>query len=307
MTDSLPVIVATAAIALGAPLLLAALGELISETAGVLNIELEAMMLAGALAAVAGTGYSHGSLVAGFALAAAAGIAVAGLHGLLCFRFETNQVVSGVILNILALGATSFFFGSVIRADLPGNVGSLTPLRIPGLADIPILGPILFDHDLVVYLAYLAIPAVAYLLSRSHFGLRLKAAGEAPAAAAALGANPGRARWQALLVCGALAGAGGAQLVLASLGLFTENVTAGRGFIALAAVIFGRWRPLGTAGAVLLFAAADAFQVRAQVLGIGVPYQVLVALPYLVTLAALAGLIKGMRPPAALGQPLANR
>lgn len=307
MTDTLPVLVATAAIALGAPLLLAALGELVSETAGVLNIELEAMMLAGALAAVTGTGYSDGSLLAGFLTGAAAGVAVAGLHGLLSFRFGTNQVVSGVILNILALGATSFFFGSVVRPNLPGNVGTLSTLRIPLFAEIPVVGPILFEHDLVVYLAYLAVPAVAFLLSRTHFGLRLQAAGENPAAAAALGADPGRTRWQALVVCGALAGTGGAQLVLASLGLFTENVTAGRGFIALAAVIFGRWRPMGTAGAVLLFAAADAFQIRAQVLDFGVPSQLLVALPYLVTLAALAGLIKGTRPPAALGQSLPNR
>lgn len=305
MNDSLTVIVLAAAIALATPLLLAALGELISETAGVLNIQLEGMMLVGALAAVAGAGYS-GSLTSGFVAGAAAGMSLAAVHGLLCFRFGSNQVVSGVILNILALGATSFVYASVVRPDIPGNVGTLPKLAAPLFADLPVLGPILFRHDLVVYLAYLAVPVVAYLLSRHHFGLTLRAAGEAPDAAAALGINPVRVRWQALMICGALAGAGGAQLVLASLGLFTENVTAGRGFIALAAVVFGRWRPYGTAGAVLLFATADAFQVRAQVLGIGLPSQLLVALPYLVTLVALAGLVRWMRPPAALGRSLSN-
>lgn len=306
MNSSLVIIVAAAAIGLGAPLLLAALGELISETAGVINIQLEAMMLAGALAAVAGAAFG-GSLSVGFASAALAGLMVAALHGLLCFRFGANQVVSGVVLNILALGGTSFAFGSFVRPNLAGNIGSLSPVRIPVLGDLPILGPILFRHDVVVYTTYLAVPLVAMLLARTHFGLRLKAAGEAPAAATALGVDPGRVRWQALLLCGGLAGVGGAQLVLASLGLFTENVTAGRGFIALAAVVFGRWRPYGTAAAVLLFASADAFQVRAQVLQIGLPYQALVALPYLVTLIALAGVIARMHPPAALGQPLSNR
>ncbi|MEX2486934.1 MAG: ABC transporter permease, partial [Nitriliruptoraceae bacterium] len=170
-----------------------------------------------------------------------------------------------------------------------------------------VLGPLLFNHSLVVYGSFALVPLVALLIQQTHFGLRLRAVGEDPDAAMALGVDPVRTRWQALLVCGVLAGFGGAQLVLASLGVFTENVTSGRGFIALAAVIFGRWKPGWTAAAVVLFAAADAFQVRAQVLGLGVPYQLLVALPYLVTLAALAGLIKNMRPPSALGRPVTHR
>jgi general nucleoside transport system permease protein len=148
---------------------------------------------------------------------------------------------------------------------------------------------------------FLLVPALWWALDRSSVGLALKAAGERPAAAESLGVRVHLVRWGALLFCGALAGIGGAQLTLAGLGAFTQNVTAGRGFIALAAVVFGRWRPMGTMVAVLLFALADAFQIRAQALGIHIPYQFLVMLPYLVTIVALAGLIRRMRPPSALG------
>jgi ABC-type uncharacterized transport system permease subunit len=163
------------------------------------------------------------------------------------------------------------------------------------------VGPILFAHDPMVYVAFAAIPVVWWLLNRTTTGLQIDAAGERPDAAESLGVAVGRVRWVALLTCGFLAGVGGGQLALAGVGFFTENMTAGRGFIALAAVIFGRWRPLGTATAVLLFAIADAFQIRAQALGIDVPFQFLVMLPYVVTLVALTGLLRRMRPPAALG------
>jgi general nucleoside transport system permease protein len=173
-------------------------------------------------------------------------------------------------------------------------------VAIPGLSDIPVLGPAVFDQGVTVYVAFLLVPAVWWLLNRTTAGLALKAAGERPTAAESLGVNVGRVRWLATLVAGLAAGIGGGQLALASIGFFTQNMTAGRGFIALAAVIFGRWKPVPTAAAVVLFAIADAFQVRAQALGIDVPYQFLVMLPYLVTLIALAGLLQRMRPPAAL-------
>lgn len=298
----LAVVVLAAAVALGAPLLYAALGELVSETAGVINIQLEGMMLCGALAGVWGTAGS-GSLVVGFLCAAAGGMALAAVHGALSFGFRANQVVSGVVLNIFALGATSFLFSSVLAVRLTAPVPTLPELHLPLLGDLPLLGPVLFRHDLMVYLVYLAVPVLAVLRSRSTGGLMLSAVGERPVAAASLGVPVAGVRWLALLFCGAMAGIGGGQLVLAGLGLFTQNVTAGRGFIALAAVVFGRWRPLGTLAAVLLFAAADALQVRAQVLGIDLPAELLVALPYLVTLVALAGLLRRMRAPGALGVP----
>jgi simple sugar transport system permease protein len=301
----LTVAVLAAAVALGAPLLYAALGELVSETAGVINIQLEGMMLCGALAGV-WAGATSGSVVIGFAGGALAGMVLAGLHGALCFVLGANQVVSGVVLNILALGGTSFLASSVLVESLAQGSPTLEPLEIPLLSDVPVVGRILFQQDVMVYAVLVAVPVLAVLRRRSKAGLMLSAVGEHPSAAASLGVSVAAVRWAALLFCGGLAGLGGAQLVLASLGAFTEDVTAGRGFIALAAVVFGRWRPVGTLVAVLLFAAAEALQVRAQILGIDLPYQALVALPYLVTIVALAGFLRSMRAPAALGTPYAR-
>lgn len=289
-----------AAVALAAPLLIAALGELISETAGVINIEIEAMMLVGAFTGIVGA-HATGNLLLAFLAAMAGGGLVAVLHGTACFHFRANQVVSGIVLNILALGATTFLLLSVLGADVTSSVGTLQRIAIPVLSDIPLVGPALFNQNIVVYLAFLMVPLVWLTLTRTAFGLSLRSVGERPGAAASLGISVLRTRWIALLICGVLGGLGGGLLTLGALGVFTPNVTAGRGFIALAAVIFGRWRPFGAMGAVLLFSVADAFQIRAQALGIAVPYQLLVALPYVVTILALALFMSRMRPPAALG------
>ena len=289
-----------AAVTIAGPLLIAALGELISETAGVINIELEAMMLTGAFTGVAGALLSQNIVVA-FVAALGGGVLVGLLHGIASFWFRANQVVSGIILNILALGATTFLLVSVLGADVTQTVVRLERVAIPLLVDIPLIGQALFNQNLLVYAAFVGVPIVWFMLDRTPFGLALRAAGEKPEAAESLGINVLRTRWVALLVCGALAGVAGGLLTLGGLGFFTPNVTAGRGFIALAAVVFGRWRPWGVLAAVLLFGVADAFQIRAQALGIPVPYQLLVALPYLVTIIALAGLVTKMRPPAALG------
>jgi simple sugar transport system permease protein len=300
MDERLVGLLLAAAVASGAPLLWAAIGELISERAGVINIELEGMMLSGAFAGVLGALLS-GSVVGGFAAAAVGGLLVAAVHGLLCFVFRANQVVSGVVLNILALGVTTFLLSTVLASRATRSVGGLPHLSIPVLSDIPLVGGAFFDQNVMVYAAYLAVPLTWWILRRTAIGLALTAVGERPEAAASLGISVARVRWLALLACGVLAGIGGGLLALAGLGFFTQNMTAGRGFIALAAVVFGRWSPLGTAGAVLLFSLADAFQIRAQALGLGVPYQFLVMLPYVVTLVALAGLLTRMRAPAALG------
>lgn len=288
-----------AAVASSAPLLLAAMGELISETAGVINIGLEAMMLSGAFGGVLGA-YLSGDALIGFLCAALAGGLVASVHGILCFVFRANQVVSGVALNILALGATTFLLATLL-GGVSRAVAGLPRAEVPVLSSIPVIGQAFFNQNLMVYVAYALVPLTWYLLNRTAAGLALRAAGERPEAAESLGVGVVRVRWVALLTCGSLAGIGGGLLALAGLGFFTQNLTAGRGFIALAAVVFGRWKPGGSAVAVLLFAVADAFQVRAQALSLGIPYQLLVALPYLVTLIALAGLLRRMRPPAALG------
>jgi simple sugar transport system permease protein len=285
---------------LSAPLLYAAMGELISEVAGVINIELEGMMLCGAFAGVMGTSLT-GNLGVGFLAAAVGGMAVAAVHGLTSLVFGANQVVSGVVLNILALGVTSYLLSAWLAPRGGTSVATLSLISIPGLSHVPVIGQALFDQNLMVYVAYLTVPVVWWALNRTALGLILKAAGERPATAESLGVDVQRTRWLALLACGLLAGIGGGQLTLAALGIFTQNMTAGRGFIALAAVVFGRWHAFGVAAAVLIFATADALQIRAQALGIGIPYQFLVMLPYLVTLVALAGLFRPMRPPSSLG------
>lgn len=300
MNDGAVTLLLVAAVGLAAPLLFAALGELISETAGVINIGLEGMMLSGAFCGV-WAAQATGSIAAGFIVATVGGVLVAAVHGVTCLVFGANQVVSGVVLNVLVLGLTTFGIAAVFNADLSRSVDTLPRLRIPLLAELPVVGPALFDQNAGVYAAFLLVPVTLWALNRTTVGLQLKSVGERPASAEALGVRVHAVRWAALLTCGAAAGVGGAQLTLASLGAFTENVTAGRGFIALAAVVFGRWRPVGTMAAVLLFAVADAFQIRGQALGIHVPYQLLATLPYLVTVLALALVVRGMRAPSALG------
>jgi general nucleoside transport system permease protein len=289
-----------AGVALAAPLLFAALGEVVSETAGVINIGLEGMMLGGAFCGVWGA-YETGSVALGFLAAAGGGLLIAAIHGATCLWFRANQVVSGVVLNLLVLGLTTFGIAVIFGSNLSRSVPTLGKVRIPLLADLPVIGPAFFNQTLGVYCAFLLVPVIAFVLSRTALGLALKAVGERPASAESLGVRVNATRWSALLFCGVAAGIGGAQLTLAGLGAFTQNVTAGRGFIALAAVVFGRWRPVGTMVAVLLFAVADAFQIRARPLGIDLPYQLLATLPYLVTVLALALLVRRMRAPAALG------
>lgn len=287
-------------VAFAAPLIFASMGELISEKTGVINIQLEGMMLAGAFCGV-WAALASGSLIVGFAGAAAAGVAVALLHGVLCMVFRAEQVVSGVVLNILVLGLTTFAIVPVFGGNLGISAPTLAPMPIPVLSEIPVIGRALFTQNIMVYAALLLVPAVWYFTYRTTSGLAVQAAGEAPTAAASMGVNVRRVRWLALIACGALAGIGGGQLTLAGLGTFTQNVTAGRGFVALAAVVFGRWRPLGTLVAVLLFTFVEAIQARAQVLGIRVPYQFLVMAPYVVTVLALVLFVRRGRPPKALG------
>src|SRR5262252_4315443 len=266
-------------LAFAAPLIFAAIGELISEKAGVINIELDGMMLSGAFCGVWAALIS-GSLLAGFIGAAVGGALVALAHGILCLIFRAEQVVSGVILNILVLGLTTFAIGPVFGVDLSRAAPTVSPISVPYLSELPIAGRVLFSQTPTVYLAFLLVPATWYLFNRTPFGLALQAVGEAPAAGLSMGVKVRRLRWFGLMACGALAGIGGSQLTLAGLGTFTQNVTAGRGFIALAAVIFGSWRPFGTLLAVLLFTFVEAIQVRAQAFGIRLPYQFLVMAPY---------------------------
>jgi ABC-type uncharacterized transport system permease subunit len=288
------------AVALMIPLLFAAMGELVSELSGTINISLEAMMLAGAFSGYVAAA-TTGSLWAGYAGAAFGGVLVAAVQGVVSLVCEANQIVTGVVLNILVLGGTTFGLSMAVAGGLPRTVDTLPVLSVPILRDIPMIGPALFEQNAMVYIALLLVPVVWYFLTRHPLGLILRAAGDRATAAEGLGIPVRRTRMVALLTCGALAGVGGGQLVLATLGAFAPNLTAGRGFIALAAVVFGGWRLLGTLAAVALFGLADTLQLRAQALGIEIPYQFLVMAPYLVTVVALVVLGKRARAPLDLG------
>lgn len=302
MTDALtPFLAAT--IRTATPLALAALGELLVERTGLINIGLEGAVLAGAFGALAGA--TAGGVAGGYAGAMLGGVLVAALFAICVLVLRADQIITGMALTLLAVGATGTLYralygasGAALRAPTSG------PLPIPGLVSIPVVGEALFDQPVVTYFAYLLAPVLAWWLTRTHAGLALRAIGERPDAAAAAGIAVTRMRALAVIAGGVLGGLAGGTLVLAQAGTFVENMSAGRGFIALAIVVLGRWRPLGVALGALLFGAASALQFAFQAMGWNAPYQIFLAAPYLLTLAALAGAMGRARAPASLGRPL---
>ncbi|WP_420112348.1 ABC transporter permease [Pseudactinotalea sp.] len=250
-----------AAIRLAAPLLLAALGELVSERAGVINIGLDGMMLGGAFTGFLGV-HASGSPVVGLLTGIAGGLLIGAIMALFAVSLGGDQIVVGVAINLLVGGATLFLFRLLFSGQ--PQTERMSVWSVPFLSDIPVIGPILFTQLPIVYVALLLVPSVALLLTRTRLGLRIRATGELPVAVTAAGGNPQRTQWLAVLTCAALAGLGGAFLSVVQLGLFRENMTAGRGFLALAAVVFGRWRPVGVLLACLVFGFTDALQLRLQ-------------------------------------------
>ncbi len=290
-----------AAIRLAAPLLLAALGELVVQRSGVVNIGIEGMMLVGAFAAFAAVAVGGSPLVGVGAAVSAAGAAGA-LFALFAIARKADQIVVGTALNLLALGTTGLALRSLFPAGAPSL--SLTGVvAVPGLASLPWVGAGLFRQSPFVYAALALALGVGLFLHRTRAGLRLRAVGERARAADAEGVRVDAMRFGAVLFGAACAGLGGAVLALSLSGTFTEGMTAGRGFIALAIVIFGRWSALGVTGAAAFFGLASALQFRMQARGIGLPYPVFLMLPYLVTLAVLAFSSGGARAPAELGRP----
>ncbi len=290
-------------LSMAAPILLAALGELIVERSGVLNIGIEGTMLMGAFFALAAA-YFTGSTALGLCAGVGAALVMHAIFALLAVNLAVSQVVAGAALNILALGMTGVFYRSMF--GITGKafiVEPLASLPLGPLADLPLVGPLLFDRDPLVYLAIVLVPVIAYLLSRTRYGLELRAAGERPEAADALGLGVYSIRWQALMVSGVLTGLAGAYLTLAYANTFVEGISAGRGFVALAVVILGRWNPWGLAAASLLFGAAMALQFGLQALGTSMPYQIFLALPYALTLAVLAVMGGQAAAPSALAAP----
>jgi simple sugar transport system permease protein len=258
-----------ATLILTTPVLLAALGELISERAGVLNVGLEGMMVSGAFVAYLVASKLH-SLPLAVVLGVGGGMVFGVVMALLAIEARADQVVAGVGVNLMAIGVTSYLFEQIFGGSTEVVVNRVGDLRIPLLADIPTVGPALFDHDPFVYLALLLVPACWYLLFRTKWGLAIRACGEMPAAADTAGISVRRVRWGAVLAASALAGLGGAYLTVVSVGIFADDIPAGRGYLALIAVIFGRWRPFGVLAACLLIGGADALRIRLTLLD-GIP------------------------------------
>ncbi len=292
----------SASVLLAVPILFGALGGAIGERAGVVNIAIEGQLLASAfVAAVVGTMTKNPW--AGLFAALLAGALVALVLGLFTITYRVNQVIVGVVLNVLVLGLTSFMFTQVLQpqsAEFNQTV-RFSAVRIPLLSEIPILGPALFRQSIIVYLMYIAVPAVWFAMYRTRWGLRLRAVGEHPLAADTVGIKVERTRYRALLIAGAIVGFGGAYYTLVSVSAFNKGMTAGAGFIALAAVIFGKWDPVRAALAALLFGFASALEGAMSVVGSPVPRQFMLMLPYVVTLFAVAGLVGRSRAPAASG------
>ena len=317
MDEVLIASVLASSVRLATPLILCALAGLFAERSGVVDIGLEGKMLFAAFAAGA-AGAASGSWMLALAAAMAVGVALSMLHGLACVSYPGDQVVSGVAINIIAAGLTvvlgiAWFHQGGQTPPLPSGVRMqpLLPQAGDALAFVPLLGRIageaLLGHSALVYLAYALVPASWWLLFRTRFGLRLRAVGENPQMVDAAGVSVAGLRYRALLLNGLLCGLAGAYLVLAQSASFSPHMTAGRGFMALAALIFGRWQPAGALWACLLFGFLDAVAMRLQGValpGIGVvPVQAIQALPYLLTVILLAGFIGKAVAPKASGKP----
>jgi ABC-type uncharacterized transport system permease subunit len=290
-----------AAVRVATPLLLAAIGETITERAGVINLGIEGMMLSGALAATLGA--SMWGDWAGLGCAAVAGMALAGVFAVLTVGVRSDQIITGTAITLAGVGLTGTVYRQAFGAEGAGlTIPTFSSLSIPGLSQIPVLGPGLFQQPVSTYLAVVALPLVWLLLFRTRLGLMLRATGEAAAMARAAGVRTRLLRAGATVIGGGFAGLGGAALVLAQVGTFAERMTAGRGFLAIAIVVLGRWHPAGVALAALLFGAASAMQFLFQALGVNAPYQIFLMLPYLLTLLALAGAVGRVRAPGDLGR-----
>lgn len=268
------------------PLLLAGLGELVTERAGIINIGLEGAVIAGAFAATAGA--SAVGISTGYVWGMLAGVLIGGLLALFVVLLRADQIIAGTALSMLGLGATGALYRSVFgMGGVSLSIPTSASVRIPGLAALPWVGPAMFDQPLVTYGAYLLVPALWWYLYRTRSGLGLRAVGEAPDSARAAGLAVARIRVAAIVFGSMLGGLAGATLVLAQAGTFAEGMSAGRGFIAIAIVALGRWTPIGVAIAALVFGLATAMQYVVQALGWPVRYELVLMLPYALTLVAL--------------------
>ncbi len=290
----------TSAIRLATPYLYAAIGEAFGQSSGVVNLGVDGIMLISAYASFFVV-LNTGNIWLGLLAAGVVGLLMGLLMSLISVTFKAEQGISGIGLYMFGLGLSSLLFKTTI-----GTVKTVTgfqPVKIPLLGDIPIVGDVFFNHSLLVYGAFLLVPLAWFVLEKTTWGLQIKAVGQNPAAADSLGVNVDRVRYFSVCLGSILAGIAGASLSISLLNLFQDNLTAGQGFIAVALVYFGGWKPLGIMGGALLFSTVNAFQLWMQVLGVKIPSDVAIMLPYLLTIAALAISINRVRQPAALNKP----
>ena len=291
-----------ATIRIGTPILFAGLGCLFMARSGIINIGTEGTMLFGSLAGVLGSYLFHSSLLGSMTAIVVGGI-VGFLFAYLVVTVGANQIVMGMGINLLALGLTAVIFRLVFGIlTIPCEIKSFNILKIPYLHKIPGLGIALFEHTIFVYVAYILVPIASWILFKTVIGLRIRAVGEVPGAADTVGINVFKLRYITCIIGSMLVGLGGACLSIADLRMFTENMTAGKGYMALAAVIFGRWRPWGVLIAALFFGAGEALQLRLQIQDSRIPYQLLAMIPYIFTVLVLTSFAKSTLQPAATGK-----
>jgi ABC-type uncharacterized transport system permease subunit len=291
------------------PLTLGAMAGILCERSGIINIAIEGMMLTGAFAAIAFASVFD-SLWMGLLAASLAGGVMAALHAVLSIKYKVDQIISGTVINILAAGATRFLNLRLLEPAGLSTPGSFDLIEIPVLADIPIVGPILFVNQPTVFIMLILLVVVNYVIFFTPWGLRMRACGEHPGAADTVGVHVNRMRYAGVILGGLIAGIGGAYFSLGVVGTFEDNMTRGQGFVALAAMIFGNWNPAGGFLAALLFGFADALQVKMQIIAPLLPFidqpippEFLQMAPYILTIIVVAGVVGRVRPPAQEGKP----
>ena len=289
---------------LATPIALGAMAGILCERSGVINISIEGLMLTGACLGFIGA-LVTGNTWIGLLVAILSGGVTVMLLAVLAIRFKTDQIIAGTVINILAVGVTGFLRNNVILdLQTSGRIGNQLPvLPVPGLSSIPVIGPMFFNHQPVAYSMLILVPLLSLLLFRTAWGLRTRAIGEHPRAADVMGINVNRMRYMNVFFAGLVAGLAGAWFSLEATFSFDDLMTNGRGFIALAAMIFGKWTPFGAMAGALTFSSADALQIKIQGFAFELPAQFLQMLPYVITVVVLAGLIGRARPPAAVGKP----
>ena len=291
-------------VTLAVPIVFGSLSGVLCERAGVVNIAIEGQLLGGAFTAALVASLTHNPYL-GLLAAAVAGALVSMVLALFSIKYVVNQIIVGVVLNVLVSGLTGFLFSTVMQSDPEkyNSPGELPIIEIPVLSGIPVIGPILFKQSVVGYLMYVAVAVIWVALFKTKWGLRVRAVGEHPQAADTLGIKVNATRFWNVTLGGAVAGIGGSFFTLVAIDSFTKEISGGRGFIALAAMILGRWNPIGAFFAALLFGFADNLQSIVTIIGTPVPSQFMAMLPYVVTVFAVAGLVGRSRPPAADGIP----